>query len=142
MADEICVVIAAYNGAKFIAQQMDSIRIQSLQPDKVMIIDDCSSDNTAAIVAEYIEDYGLKNWYFSIHNHNEGYIKTFWDAIDRTSEKYIFLCDQDDIWHPEKVRLMYEFMKSHRDCFVLCSDFEPLYEQISESLYSPSARKR
>ena len=125
---EICVVMATYNGSKYITEQLDSIRLQTLQPNTVCIIDDCSQDNTVEIIQKYISDYNLSSWQLSIHKENKGYISTFWDAIFATNEKYIFLCDQDDIWYSDKIEKMYTKISMHPECFLLCSDFEPLYE--------------
>ena len=128
---EVCVVMATYNGSKYIIEQLDSLRLQTLQPNTVCIIDDCSQDNTLQIIQKYISDYNLSSWQLSVHKENKGYISTFWEAIFATNEKYIFLCDQDDIWYTDKIERMYEKIRKHPECLLLCSDFEFLYENGS-----------
>ena len=59
----ISVVMATYNGADFILEQLDSIRIQKLKPDQVIICDDCSTDQTVALIRDYITKHQLKDGY-------------------------------------------------------------------------------
>lgn len=57
----ISVVMATYNGAEFLIEQLDSIREQSVRADEVLIFDDLSIDNTVFVIREYIKKYQLKN---------------------------------------------------------------------------------
>ncbi|MBO5913517.1 MAG: glycosyltransferase [Clostridia bacterium] len=50
----VSVALATYNGEKFITEQLDSLLAQTRQPDEVIILDDCSTDNTKKIVEDYI----------------------------------------------------------------------------------------
>ena len=125
---EIAVVLATYNGEKYIIAQLDSILTQSLQPDSVMIIDDCSTDKTVLLIEEYIKKNCLDNWKLVKHPENKGYISTFWEALRMVDSHYVFLCDQDDIWESWKIRNMYNAIKDNSACLVLCSDFEVLNE--------------
>ena len=52
--NDVSVVIATYNGEKYIVKQLESIRNQTRKPDEVIIVDDRSNDNTFKIVKEYI----------------------------------------------------------------------------------------
>ena len=127
---KVCVVIAVYNGEKYIIEQLDSIRVQTRQPDTVIIIDDCSKDNSVTLVSSYLEKYQLK-WNLKIHEKNKGYIETFFEGINSCADEYIFPCDQDDIWNQNKIEVMLAEMESHPDCLVLCSDYKLLYEEGS-----------
>ena len=51
----ILVVLSTYNGERYIADQMESLKCQSRVPDEVLIFDDCSTDNTVEIVKNFIE---------------------------------------------------------------------------------------
>ena len=48
--------MATYNGEKYIIEQLDSIRNQTLPPDEVIICDDCSTDNTDEVIATFHDD--------------------------------------------------------------------------------------
>ncbi len=100
---KVSVVMTAYNGEKYIEKQLDSILSQHRLPDEVIIIDDCSSDNTPKIIKKYIEDNSLNNWFFEINGENLGFKKNFKKALSKISGDICFLCDQDDIWCDDKI---------------------------------------
>ena len=131
MGKDICVVMATYNGIRFLREQLDSIRDQTLKPDTVFIIDDCSADGTPEFIDSYIKEHDLDNWKFLKHAQNQGFVKTFFEAISATTERYIFLADQDDVWNETKIEKMYNQIVKNPKCLVLCSDFYPIYEEGS-----------
>lgn len=125
---KISVIIATYNGAKFIEEQFDSILAQSVQPDEVIITDDGSKDNTREIVQQYIDDHGLNAvWHLLINERNKGYAKNFLDGAMNTTGDIIFFCDQDDIWTNDRIKKMSDVMDSNPSINLLCSNLEPFY---------------
>jgi len=123
----ISVAMATYNGEKYLIEQLDSIRTQTVAVDEVVICDDGSSDNTVSIIEEYISKYELNNWNIFINEKNLGYADNFYHAMKRTTGDFIFLSDQDDIWLPDKVESMLKIMEMNPNIYVLGSDFEPYY---------------
>ena len=111
----ISIVMSTYNGEKYIVKQLDSLREQTLQPDEVIIRDDCSQDNTAAVVKKYIESHDLKNWIFTVNESNYGYKKNFYEGVKQSRGDIIFLCDQDDEWKKNKLSRMIEIMKKNSE---------------------------
>lgn len=100
----ISVVLCTYNGEKYLPFQLDSIFRQTIPAEEIIIVDDCSSDNTLQIVKDYADRYG-KIKYF-VNEHNLGYVQNFSKAISLASRDYVALADQDDIWtddHLEKL---------------------------------------
>ena len=96
------VIIATYNGSKFIEEQFDSILAQSVQPDEVVITDDGSKDNTREVVQRYIDEHDLnKKWHLHVNEKNKGYARNFLDGAMLTTGDIVFFCDQDDIWISE-----------------------------------------
>ena len=97
----ISVALCTFNGEKFISQQLDSILSQSVPVDEIVVCDDGSTDSTCQILEQYAAQSQsirlIKN------EHNLGYIANFEKAIRLCQGDYIFLSDQDDIWHPDKV---------------------------------------
>ena len=67
------VVLAAYNGEKFISEQLESIRIQTVPVDEVIIVDDQSTDQTVNICQQFIAQYQLANWRVEINEFNESH---------------------------------------------------------------------
>ena len=99
---KISVAMATYNGEKYIQKQLESLIMQTRKADEVIIADDKSSDNTADIIKDFINRNNLYNWSFCINEKNMGFIKNFKNVISKTSGDIILLCDQDDIWLPQK----------------------------------------
>jgi glycosyltransferase involved in cell wall biosynthesis len=95
----ISVCLATYNGEKYIREQLISILVQLSENDECIIQDDCSSDNTVSIIKN-INDERIK---LRVNNENIGYQQNFSKAIERAKGDVIFLSDQDDIWHQDKV---------------------------------------
>ena len=68
---KISLVMATYNGAKYLNEQLDSIKNQTLKLDEVIIVDDVSTDDTSYLVEKYISNHQL-NWMFIKNEKNLG----------------------------------------------------------------------
>ncbi len=120
----IGVAVAIYNGSKFIKEQLDCIRLQTLQPQKVIMCDDGSKDGTLEIVADYIKEYGLEDsWELIKNEQNLGYARNFYKAMSLCKTDLIFLADQDDIWELDKIEKMTAVMEQRSDILVLASKY-------------------
>lgn len=97
------IVLATYNGERFLRQQLESILLQSYQNFKVLIRDDGSTDNTIHILLEYQNKYPEKFKLDTSNNKNLGATQNFAFLLSKTQADYIFFCDQDDIWLKDKV---------------------------------------
>jgi glycosyltransferase involved in cell wall biosynthesis len=95
----VSVVMAVYNGERFISKQVKSILCQLSVGDELIIIDDCSLDSSLEIIAQF-ESPHVK----VVRNHtNIGVIKSFERGLAMASNEFIFLSDQDDIWAHNKI---------------------------------------
>ena len=95
--DKIAILMATYNGEKYICQQIDSILSQTCKDWELYIHDDGSTDNTIAAVESYVEKSQVK-----IH---------LIDGKSTCGAKYNFVymtCDQDDVWLEKKIELTYD----------------------------------
>ncbi len=88
----VSVVIASYNGVKWIGKQLDSIRAQTRTPDEVIISDDCSTDGTYEFCEKYISDYELEGWKVYRNENNVGLSKNFRLALSKCTGDYVFTC--------------------------------------------------
>lgn len=113
------VVMCVYNGRKYIKEQLDSLRTQTVSIDEVLIIDDCSNDDTVEYIKEYIEKNKLFNWIIKENRINYGWKKNFYEGFKAAKGDLIFPCDQDDIWHPDKIEVMKNIMEEDPEIFVL-----------------------
>lgn len=118
------VIIATYNGEKFLLEQLESIRRQTIKPNEVLIYDDGSTDSTINLVEEYIKKYNLQNWIFKKNDINLGYENNFKKLMYDASNDIIFFCDQDDIWNENKIEKVNDFFEKNLNIEVVCTDSE------------------
>lgn len=104
---KISVALAAYKGEKYIAGQIDSILSQLGADDELIVSDDYPSGKTKAIVEGFAAKDGRVKY---LEGKGKGVVKNFENALNACSGDVIFLCDQDDVWMPDKVKtVMAEF---------------------------------
>lgn len=100
-ASQVSVVMAIYNGEKFLREQLDSIFNQTYPILEVIAVDDCSTDSSVKILKEYAATHSNMKIY--LNERNDGYIKTFEKGISLSEGNYVSLCDQDDWWESSKI---------------------------------------
>lgn len=99
---KVSVAMCTYNGAAYIAQQLDSIAAQTLLPDEIIICDDGSTDQTLTIIEAFRAQFANP---ITVHRNpvNLGSIRNFEQAMQMCTGDIIVLSDQDDIWYPDRV---------------------------------------
>lgn len=122
----ISIAMTTYNGADYLLEQLESLRTQSLMADEVIIVDDCSTDNTVELLNMYIQKYHLDNWVLIRNSSNIGWRKNFRKALQETTGDVVFLCDQDDIWNKDKISLMVKEFHKSPSIELLASNYEIL----------------
>jgi rhamnosyltransferase len=107
--NEVAVLLATYNGEKYIQQQLDSIINQTYKNIKIYIHDDGSSDNTLKIINFYKKKYpAIINL---LHYEKTGSAKNnFLSLLKKTNERYVMFSDQDDYWKKDKIEKTIEQM--------------------------------
>lgn len=105
----ISIAMATCNGEKFIAAQIESIMSQTYTNIELIICDDLSQDNTIHFIREYASTYPQIKLYRN--KKRLGFVKNFEQAISLCLGSYIALCDQDDIWYPEKLTTYIQHMQ-------------------------------
>lgn len=115
------VVLATYNGEEFLAQQIESILNQTVLPNEIIFVDDCSKDSTRLIIYDFIEIIRVKGIESKIVNHdvNIGYIENFFSGIELASKELIFLSDQDDLWESNKIEKCKDYFEKNLDMLAL-----------------------
>lgn len=99
------VLLSTYNGAEFILEQLESLVKQTYKNISIYIRDDGSADGTAEIV----HDWSERNSGINIHilkggGKSLGYPECFFELLRESGDAdYYSFCDQDDIWHPDKI---------------------------------------
>lgn len=142
-SEQITVLLAAYNGEAYVAQQLDSILDQTVKQINIMVSDDGSSDGTRLILEDYQRRYPRQ---ITLCHHEKGgecpgavppaAMNFFW-LLGQAQGDYVLLSDQDDVWKPEKVETLLAKMKEleqmvGRDVPILVhSDMEVVDAQLN-----------
>ena len=113
----ISVVIASYNHALFIQDCLSSVVAQDIEAMEIIVTDDGSRDDTAALVAEMAAQQAAKPSGPQIHLHafaqNQGACAAMNDAIRRTRGRFIAVLNSDDQFLPGKLRRQVDFLQQH-----------------------------
>jgi glycosyltransferase involved in cell wall biosynthesis len=148
MEAPVSVVIPCYRCADTIARAVESIAKQTLLPTEVILVDDCSQDNTLKILDELQNQYPT-NWIKIVALEKNGGASiarnTGWNMA---SQDYIAFLDADDTWHPEKIKVQYKKMQANYNLIFsshLCEaiqtqenlTYSPLPKTIETNLVSP-----
>jgi hypothetical protein len=105
VTERVVVVLATYDGSDYLREQLESIAAQTRRPDLVLVRDDGSSDDTVALARQVLSRAGLDHD-VSVNPRRLGAAGNFAAALEDAAGEVVFLCDQDDVWHPEKVEAL------------------------------------
>ncbi len=105
------ILLATYNGEKYIEEQLNSLLNQSFCEIKIIIRDDNSTDRTIEIIKEYCDKFPDKVSLVEDNIITNSSTKNFMQLIMYASSEYVMFCDQDDYWEPSKVEMTYKKMK-------------------------------
>lgn len=106
---KVVVLLSAYNGEKYIREQIESILTQTYQNIRIYVRDDDSKDQTPDILKKYESE----NKIVLLKGENKGFIGSFFSLLKECENAdYYAWCDQDDIWLPEKIARAVEMLKN------------------------------
>lgn len=127
------VIMATYNGEKYVVEQLDSIVKQTILPHSIIIRDDCSTDNTCSIIHEYIQNYsGSIKFNVIESSRNLGYVKNF-EVLSRASDaEIIFFCDQDDVWVKNKAEIILNKINENPSLNLIFSDAKLVNDKLQQ----------
>jgi glycosyltransferase involved in cell wall biosynthesis len=115
---KISVVMATYNGHRYIYDQIASILAQLEPEDELIIVDDASRDDTLRI----IDSFRSRQIKLFQNNSNAGVLASFERGLKYARNEYIFLSDQDDIWSPDKRRSYLDAFFQSKEIMLVISD--------------------
>lgn len=136
MQETIDILLATYNGEKYIKEQIESILNQTYKNIKLIISDDCSKDSTSKILKEYEKKDDRIKLY--IQQENLGVVKNIEFLLKKVENKYYMLSDQDDVWLPQKVEKSLEKLKQENadlvfgDLEVVDKDLKTIYPSFGD----------
>lgn len=129
---KLSVALCTFNGEKHISEQLESVLCQQMPIDEIIICDDGSSDKTLEIIA----DFQKSNPSIKLFENPEnlGVIKNFEKAINLCSNGIVFLCDQDDIWFPDKTIKIVEYFNCHPQNKAVFHNLQLYNDKVNTSL--------
>ena len=126
MEDLVSIITPTYNCGKYISETIESVINQTYKNWEMIIIDDCSTDNTKNVVEKYQKSYS--NITYKILDKNSGAAIARNTAIKMARGKYIAFLDSDDLWENNKLEKQICFMKENDFYFSYTN-----YEEIDEN---------
>jgi glycosyltransferase involved in cell wall biosynthesis len=133
----ISIIMTTYNGELYIREQLESLLDQTYTNFELYITDDNSTDNTYNILKEYQEKYPFI--YITQNKTQLGFVRNFEQLLQKCNSKYISFCDQDDVWHKDKLKISIESLENednsipllfHSDLYVTNDKLEILYNSF------------
>ncbi|HFR3414640.1 TPA: glycosyltransferase family 2 protein, partial [Streptococcus suis] len=105
----VSIIMPSWNTAKYISESIQSVLDQTHQNWELIIVDDCSNDETEKVVSHF-KDSRIK---FFKNSNNLGAALTRNKALRKARGRWIAFLDSDDLWHPSKLEKQLEFMKNN-----------------------------
>ena len=135
----VSIITPAYNVAAYIAETIESVLAQTYTNWEMLIVNDCSKDNTAEIV----QSYAAKDKRIKLINlkQNSGAAVARNTAIQNAKGRYIAFLDSDDLWKKEKLQKQIEFMQQNDYAFTYSSyeHFKETKENIQNQVQIPKS---
>lgn len=138
MNQKVDILLATYNGEKYIKEQVESILNQTYENIQIIISDDCSTDKTRQVLKEYENNEKIKIFY---QEKNLGYVKNFEFLLKQVKSNLYMLSDQDDVWKKEKVEKSVEKIESEKldlvfgDLEVVDENLNTLYKSYNRYMH-------
>ena len=107
----VSMIVLCYNQARFVVETLESVRAQTYKNTELIIIDDCSTDDSVAIIERWLQETGTACTFIR-HEKNMGVCKTVNDALAHATGKYISMIASDDLWLPDKIDRQVQLMEA------------------------------
>ena len=118
----VTAFVGCYNHSRFVEQCLDSVKHQTYPNLQVIIFDDCSKDNSVAVIDTWLKRHRL-DWQFIPHTRNIGICASLNEVLRLARGNYISMVAADDVWLPDKTARQVEMMEQlPGDVGVLYSD--------------------
>ncbi|HXF45302.1 MAG TPA: glycosyltransferase family 2 protein [Burkholderiaceae bacterium] len=144
---KVSIALCTFNGERFVREQLESIWRQTRLPDEIVAVDDASADGTWAVLARCAAESPVPIRLMR-NPQRLGYAQNFERAISLCAGEIVFLCDQDDVWMPEKIALMCvpferdtSVMLVHSDALLVNAELKPLGVRLFRALGLTSAER-
>jgi glycosyltransferase involved in cell wall biosynthesis len=124
----VSVIATAFNHERFVVESLESIRAQTYPNVELIVVDDCSTDGTVALIENWLTETGTPCTLIA-HEWNQGVCRTKNEALTYARGKYVSGGSTDDVWLPDKLARLVEHMEAQPDTVgVVYSDAERMDE--------------
>lgn len=135
----VSIITPSWNCGRFVAETIRSVQAQTYTNWELLFQDDCSTDETKAIVEKFASvDSRIK---YECNPYNSGAAITRNNALRRAEGKWIAFLDSDDLWLPEKLELQIRFMEEHGYDFTYHEYTEMTEDGIDNGIYVSGIKK-
>ena len=147
----ISVALCTHNGAAFVREQIESILAQSVPVTQIVLSDDASTDETVSLVERAVRESPLPRPELLVLRNVPalGVVANFEQAVRACTGDLIALCDQDDVWMPDKLAQFVEcftaepdLLLAHSDATLVTADRTPLPDSLLDSLEATPGERR
>lgn len=138
MEELVSVIMPSYNTARFIKETVESVLAQTYKNWELIIVDDCSSDNTDEVVSGFLSDTRIR---YIKNEKNSGAAVSRNRALREAKGKWIAFLDSDDLWEAEKLEKQIAFMKSN-NCHFSYTNYVEIDEESKPNGKSVTGPKR
>ena len=122
----ISIITPTYNCGAYIGETIESVQQQTVHNWEMIIVDDCSTDDTQQIVAAYAEKDDRIKYHKLAQNAGAAVARTV--AMELAQGEYMAFLDSDDLWMPEKLARQLQFMQQNKYHFT-CTAYEQMDQQ-------------
>lgn len=119
MNDLVSIIMPSYNTAEYICESIQSVQAQTYPNWELIIVDDCSTDETDEVVRSFLADARIR---YLKNEKNSGAAISRNYALREAKGRWIAFLDSDDLWSPEKLEKQIQFMEANHYAFT-CTDY-------------------
>ena len=117
MNELVSIIVPVYNARKFIRETLDSVMAQTYPSWELLLIEDVSTDGTAAVIEEYVREKEEQRIRLIRQPENRGAARARNRGLEEAKGRYIAYLDADDLWEPEKLQHQLLFMEKNEAAF-------------------------
>ncbi len=117
MREQISIIVPVYNAEKFIRETLDCVLAQTYPCWELLLVEDCSGDQTRAVIEAYLAEKGDERIRLICQSANQGAAKARNRGLKEAKGRYIAYLDADDLWPPEKLERELRFLQEKEAAF-------------------------
>ena len=122
MTVKFSIIVASYNYRRYISQTLDSLLVQTYSDFEVLVVDDCSQDDSVAVIREYCrKDSRIR---LVENEKNLGLVRTIEKAVALAQNPWLAFCESDDYWTPDYLERKARYIEQNPEAAIVVSNVE------------------